>query len=307
MTTGRPSVGQALEQVAAWKAAQLDENRTKIAEVDTELSKLQATLANLQEQLASLQQAREQLGTLDLSDGLITRSYEAIFDALRHQAGEVVQRASATAAAERARRDQVFAEIQTGELAPLAAEYTQFKEQVAPTLAALPESYRGAIQQHHQGITEKLRSFLATRFAGPADVDAAPIEVEVVFGVDAPEGTPEVLICVLPITDVTFTHWNERDTDLSTLIGARVAQSIYETTKRTGPAGAQAIRGGHQGLLAMEVDLDGASADFATVLQDTMKAVLGGAPELAAAKVSITPRQVDFDYLLPPEAEDEEA
>ena len=32
-----------------------------------------------------------------------------------------------------------------------------------------------------------------------------------------------------------------------------------------------------------------------------------GAPELAAAKVSITPRQVDFDYLLPPEAEDEEA
>lgn len=306
MTTGLPSVSQALEQVAAWKDTALRENQSRIQEVDSELEKLRATLANLQQQLASLETARAELEQVDLDDAIARRSYDAIFHSLADQAAQTMARAAEVQIAEHAHRDAVFAELRDeAEIAPLVTEFEQFKTQVEPTLEALPESYRGAIRQHHQGIAEKIRAYLASRFEDPVPFSGEELEVEVVFGVDAPEGRPEVLVCVLPIQDVTFTEWASRETDTATHIGARVAQAIYETAKRTGPVGAQAIRGGHQGLLAMEVDVDGASGDFVQAFQDTMKAVLHGAPELAAARVKVDTRQVDFDFLLPPELDEE--
>lgn len=308
MTTGLPSVSQALDQVAAWKDATLRENQGRIATVDGDLEKLRAQIANLQQQLTSLESARADLQELDVEDELAKRSYEAIFGSLRNQATQAMTRAAAQLEAERAHRDAIFAGLKDEpELSALVTEFEQFKQQVEPTLEALPESYRGAIRQHHQGIAEKIRSYLSVRFEQPVQLEANPLELEVVYGIDAPEGTPEVLICVLPIQDVTFTEWSSRPCDLATHIGARVAQAIYETTKRTGPVGAQAIRGGHQGLLAMEVDIEGASADVEKILHDTMAAVFGGAPELAAARVSLAPRKVDFDFLLPPEEAEEVA
>lgn len=307
MTSGVPSVGHALEQVTAWKTAQLDENQTKIREVDAELEKIRSTLANLQEQLTSLETVRAQLEAVDLRDAATKRAYNAIFEAMAAIQAPVGERVAATSAARDAQRQAVFSALETGELSPLVEEYKQFKEQVQPTLAALPESYRAAISQHHESVSEKIRDHLTAQLAAPPAVDGDPLAIEMVYGIDAPEGRPEVLICVLPIPDVTFTEWATREADLATHIGARVAQALYETTKRTGPAGAQAIRGGHQGLLAMEVDLEGASEDFPKVFADTLGVVLGSAPELAAAKVQLTARQVDFDYLLPPEEPEEEA
>ena len=131
------------------------------------------------------------------------------------------------------------------------------------------------------------------------------LEIDLVYGVDAPEGTPELLICVLPISDGAFTEWADRPEDLATLLGARVVQGIYETTRQTGPRGAQAVCGGHQGLLAIEVDLEGAKGDVARALADNLTAVLSSAPELAAAKVRVHPRRVDVDFLLPPDAGEE--
>lgn len=307
MTTGVPSVGQALEQVVSWKQAQLDENQTKIGEVDAELEKIRATLANLQEQLTSLETVRGQLEAVDLSESLVRRSYNAIFEALASQKTPLEARSAAALAAETTRRESVFAELEKGDLAPLVEEFKQFKEKVEPTLAALPESYRAAISQHHIGVCEKISAHLAANVGTPVAVDGDPLTLEMVYAIDAPDGKPEVLICVLPLPDASFTEWSERPTDLTTQLGARVAQAIYETTKRTGPNGAQAICGGHQGLLAMEVDLEGASNDFEKIFEDTLAVVFKSAPELTAAKVTLNAKLVDFDFLLPPEEPEEDA
>lgn len=306
MTTGRPSVTQALEQVAAWRESQVAENQTKIQEVDSELEKLKTTLANLQQQLGSLEQVRAQLAEVDLSEALTARSYEAVFSALTSQGSAIAERAVAATAADAAMRNAVFEDLAKGELAATVEEFRQFKETVEPTLVALPESYRAAITNHHKGVSEKIRNRLAERLEGPAQLSDDWLELDVVIGIDEPDGNPEVLICVLPIPDVALTEWSDRETDLLTLIGARVAQGIYEATKSTGPQGAQVICGGHQGMLAMEVDLEGAGSTFPKVLLDTLSIVLKAAPELAAAKVRVVPRRVDFDFLLPPETDEED-
>ncbi|MCB9677519.1 MAG: hypothetical protein H6737_20590 [Alphaproteobacteria bacterium] len=304
--TAMQSVTAALEGVASWRSEQEARRQAEIVDVDSQLEKLRADLAELQGKITSLEAFRGQLEERDASEGVVARSYDAIFAALLGQAAQLDTRAAEASEATAKRNQAVLDGLSKGELAPLVQEYNQFKTQVEPTLQALPESYRGAIIEHHHGIVDRIRAHLEDQIAGPAVVEGDRVELELVYGIDAPSGTPELLICVLPVKDVTFTDWAERPEDLSTHLGARAVQAIYEATKQGGLPGAQAVFGGHQGLLAVEVDLEGVSKDFAQLLADSFNAVLKSAPELAAGKLGLTARKVDFDFLLPPEIEDDE-
>ncbi len=306
MSTERPSVTRALQQVDAWKEAQLRENQAKIAEVDKEIADIEAKIALLQQQIVALREARTSLEALDLSRPTRDRINEAIFATLAEQSALTSRRAEEQLRAEKALQEKVFADMKSGELAPVVEEYVQFKEKVEPTLSALPASYREAILQHHRGVVERLRAHLAERLAEPATIDAPPVEVDVVFGIDAPEGRPELLICILPLHHEVLTAWADRATDVGTLLGARVAQAIFETTKRLGPPGVHVVYGGYQDLLTMEVEIDGTEDNFAEVFTQTMQAIFADAPELKAAGIRPVPVPVDADHLLPPE-DDEEA
>lgn len=298
--TAMQSVATALEGVATWRKEQEATREAELVEVDSQLETLRAELAALQEKVASLEAFRTELQGKDPEGGMVARSYNAIFAALLSQATTLDERSAESLAARQARDAQVLATLPKSEIAPLVEEYEQFKAQ-EETLMALPESYRGAIVEHHQGVVERIQAYLDEHTSAPVPLeDAAPLELELVYAVDAPAGKPEVLICVLPVKDVVLTDWANRPEDVSTLLAARAVQSIYEALKQTGPSGAQAVYGGHQGLLALEVDIDGASKDVAKVLADNLGAVLKSAPELAAAKLSVTARNVNFDFLLPP-------
>ncbi|MEZ4318230.1 MAG: hypothetical protein R3F61_12040 [Myxococcota bacterium] len=304
--TALQSVAAALESVGSWKAEQEARRQAEIVEVESQLEKLTAELAELQGKITSLQGFRAQLDERDAGDGVVARSYDAIFGALLGQSAQLDQRAAELVELESTRNDEVMAKLGGTELAHLVEEYTQFKEQVEPTLSAIPESYRGAMIEHHQGVVARIRAALEDHLSAPVQANGDRLDLELVYGIDAPNGTPEMLICVLPVKDAAFTDWNERPEDLSTLVGARSVQAIYEAAKQAGPRGAQAVYGGHQGLLALEVELDGTTKDFPQVLADSFNAVLKSSPELAAAKVVLSARKVDFDFLLPPEIDDDE-
>lgn len=306
MTTAIQSVASALEGVTAWRVEQESRVQSELVDVESQLEKLRAEIEGLEEKCASLEEFRANLADAGTVGEAVSRSYTGLFEALATQSAALRDRAAQAFAAEATRRTEVFQALDDSNLAPLISEYRQFKEQVAPSLSALPESYREAIVKHHEGISDRIRSHLAKELGTPGAIDAEPIALDVVFGIDAPEGAPELLICVLPVPDEAFTAWADRDEDLCTLVGARVVQGLYETVKQTGPQGAQAVCGGHQGLLAVEMEVDGAPDDLERALTDTLNAVLSAAPELAAAKIAVTAHRVDFDFLLPPDLDEEE-
>jgi len=305
--TAMQSVADALEGVANWRSEQEAQRQAEIVDVESQLEKLTAQLTELQGKIESLREFRAKIDERETDEGVVARSYDAIFAALLGQSAGLNDRALELAAAEEARNAQVLATLSKTDLAPLIQEYNQFKEQVEPTLAALPESYRGAIIGHHQGVVGRIRAQLAEALSEPIKLEAERIEFELVFGIDAPNGAPELLVMVLPVPEAAYTDWSDRPEDLCTYVGARVVQAVYEASKQTGPVGAQAACGGHQGLLAIELDLEGAKPDFAQSLLDSLKVVLMSAPELAAAGIGLTARQVDFDLLLPPELDEEES
>lgn len=307
MSTATQSVTAALEGVTTWAAEQHERRQAEVVEVESQIEKLREQIATLGEQLGSLEVLRQQLEEKDPATDRTSRAYGAIFTALKHQAALFNQRAHDLSSAQRARQDKVISGLASSPIAAKVTEYEQFKTVVEPTLAALPESYRMAMGKHHQGVMAEIERYLSAELDAPVTVDGESLELELVYGIDAPNGKPELLVCVLPMVDKAMTAWADRPEDVQTLLGARVVQAVYETAKVHGPAGAQVVCGGHQDLLAVEVDLVGAAGGFVDALPDNLHAVLASAPELAGARVRIVPRRVNLDYLLPPEIEEEEA
>lgn len=298
----------ALASIASWREEARRKQQAELLEVDQELQDLRSKVENLQSQIAALEKFRLELESRaeGVEDQEVARGYSTLFAALHGQALQVAQRAALAMEAEQARTDATIESIARSELAGRFEEYRQFKSTVEPTLAALPDSYRSVIVQHHQQLAAKLRDHVARLLSGPVTLDAPELEIELVYGVDVPEGEPELLIVVLPVADVVHAHWVERTEDLQTLLAARVLQAIYLAVAEAGPPGAQAICGGHQGLLAIEADLLGAQPGIGAALTKHLEQVLSGAPELAAARLRVVPREVPVDYLLPPEEDEEE-
>lgn len=306
--TAAPSVAGILEDVAKWRADEETRQKAELVEVDQEISSLEQAIANLQQQLEALAKFRDELVAkgAEVENQEISKGYTAVFDALRAQSETLGNRESAVVEAQKVREAALSAALAESDVAPLVQEYQQFREHVEPTLANLPDSYRGVVQSHHNSIMAKLQDRIATHTAGPVTVEADDVEVDMVFAVDAPEGTPELAILVLPVTEEVHSGWLERAEGVQTWVAARAMQALYETFKASGPLGAQAMCGGHQGLLAIEADLVGAGDDIEKVLEERLSAVFQAAPELGGGKVRVVPRKVPVDYLLPPETDDSE-
>lgn len=304
------TVADALGDVERWKADEQARHAAELVEVDQEIGNLTTAIGNLQQQLEALRKFKEELqGKQQALGGQeIARAHESLFKALQAQSQALVEREAIVAERDKARRADLEASLSGTEIGPLLEEYKQFKTTVEPTLGALPESYRSVILQHHRTLAARLESHVRKAISEPVQVEAAPLEVELVFAVDAPEGKPELLILVLPVTDQVQSGWVDREDSLQLWLAARVVQGVYEAAAKTGFVAAQAMSGGHLGLLALELDLSAAlnGAAFVDAVQAVISERLAGAPELAGARVAVRARKVDVDYVLPPE-DDEEA
>lgn len=309
MSSTVTTVTEALAEIARWRADEEARRKAERVEVDQELENLRSALENLQGQIAALEKFRAELTARD--DGLsaqeIAKGYDAVLRGLSAQSERLVERSQALKRADEARTERALAELARSDMASAFEEYRQFRTSVEPTLAALPESYRKAVVQHHELLAARLREHVAALFAEPTSLDADPCEVEVVYGIDAPDGDPELFIAILPVPDTVHTEWARRDDDLQTWFAARVLQAVHAALRAAGLPAAQVMCGGHRGLLALEADLVGASHDVAAHVGRALAEVLPASPELVAAHLRVRPTEVPIDYLLPPEPEQGDA
>lgn len=305
MTAGTPSrtVATALADIERWKADEEARHKAERVEVEQEIKNLETAISNLQSQLDALSKFRTELdGKAAALGGLeVQRAYGALFDALADQAKRVAGRERLVATKLKERGGQLAAKLATGEVAEQVAAYRDFRENGGKTLASLPEMYRRAVVEMHDGVVRKLRTTIASLTAEAVQVDAEPIEVDVVYAVDAPEGTAELLVLVLPVDEAVHAQWHDREDGLQLWIAARVVQAVHESAAATGFVRAQPLSGGHRGLLVIEVDLAGSSDPFVGAVEKRLGEVLGSAAELAGAGVRVLPRKVPVDYVLPPD------
>lgn len=299
------SVANALEDVARWKSDVAQKSRKELTEVDQEIENIKTAMANLQKQLEALQVNRVDIAAkADSASGEEgSKAYNAVFSTMAEQMESLRARAQAIAAAEATRNAALNDALRDPAVAALMTEYAQFKASVEPTLAALPESYRGVILAHHQGVSEKLRTSLEKANGTVTPIDGPLLQVDAVFAVDAPEGSPEVLMFVLPVHEQVGTEWAQRADDAQSWLTARVTQGLYAAFQGAGLAQARIAVGGHQGLLVGEVEVGGAPKDLNSRVRQALINAFVGAKELADAKIMVNPQEVPFENLLPPEEE----
>lgn len=296
------SVADSIEEIGRWRATEEARYKNDIGEIDREIVGIRAAMANLQERLAAQEASR---GALDIQSKSIaaastTRTYQALFATLTEQATALSDRAGVVAAAEYARVAKAEAALAASAGTQLD-EYRQFKTTVEPSLGALPESYRKVLLAHHAELAQRVQGLVDQAFERAEPLKADPVPLDVVWAIDAPDGTPDLLVVVVPADEAVTTAWADRGDDTELWLAARVVQALSEALVAAGLPGVRPALGGHLGLLAIEVDLTGAKPDFGDVLQMHLERTLSDAVELVDAQLRPVASKVEMDWLLPPE------
>ncbi|MBX2801710.1 MAG: hypothetical protein KTR31_28790 [Myxococcales bacterium] len=304
-TTSLRLVADALQEVERWRREEESRHTAELKETDDELRNLANAISNLEQQQQALARFRDDLlsKVASLPRRGLDRGHQTLFTVMREQSQALEKREAQVADATRKRLANLEATLRQSAVAPLVDEYRQFKVAVEPNLSSLPESYRSVVTQHHHRISERLQEHVHALLSVPVEIKAEPLRVEVVYSVDAPEGTPELLVVVIPVSDRVHFGWVDRQDGLQTWLAARVVQAIHEAALGSGFSEVDPMAGGHMGLLAVEVDLVGAPGPFLTMFEDRLAVLLSGAPELGGAAVLATASQVDADFVMPPEEE----
>ena len=302
------TIDGALAAVRRWRLEEEKRIQRQAREVDAEVQRLKQTIAQAQARARAL--ATERNGLLarieTLDDEAVERSNAAVLQALREQADALAARADAAQATELQALLAAEAKLEAGGHSALLVEYKQYKEQVEPTLAAMPESYRSLIASHGQAQAQRLRAQLARVLEAPEPLGAEPLELELLYAIDAPDGELELLMLVLPVRDTVYLHWASRPEDLQTHVALRVVQALYASTQAMSLHGAQVLGGGHEGLVALEVELVGAPDDALERMLAQLETVVADSAELRSAGLTLQPRQVALDLLLPPDEDEAE-
>jgi hypothetical protein len=306
-TTTARTVAAALAEVTRWRADEEARAKAEKVEVEQEIRNLQTAIQNLQSQLDALHKFGAELDAKKavLTGQELERGHAAVLAALQGQAKQVGLRDQEVGRAIGAREAALSERMRQPDLAATTEEYRQFKATVEPTLGALPESYRKVILGHHETVVARLREQLVQADAAPLTMAGEPVEAEVVWAVDAPEGAPELLVCILPASEQTHSHWSDQDEGVQLWLAARTVQALYEAGAATGFDRLNAMAGGHEGLLVIECDVTGADTKFVDAFATRLSELLASAPELSGAKVKASPVRVEMDVLLPPQGEED--
>lgn len=306
-TSTARSVAAAMAEVAKWRADEDARAKAEKVEVEQEIRNLQTAIQNLQSQLEALHKFAAELDSkkAGIATQELEKAHAGVLAALQAQAKDVGLRDQEVGRATSARDAAIAERLRQPDLAPTIEEYRQFKTTVEPTIAALPESYRKVILGHHETVAAKLREVLTSVEATPFVVSGGPVEAELVWAVDAPEGAPELLVCILPVSDQVHSHWMDQDEGVQLWLAARTVQAIYEAGARTNFHRLQAMAGGHEGLLVLECDVSGATPAFVDAFASRLGELLASAPEIGTARVKATAVRVEMDVLLPPEGEED--
>jgi hypothetical protein len=303
-----PSAFQgAMAGVSQWRreAESLLEHR--MSEIDREEERIRDAIARLQKELEALDGLRDEVrgegAALDREQ--TERAHQAMLDGLGRDRDQLAGRAVALAEAREARHAEAAASLDDPEVAELVAEYERFSE-LEGTLDALPESYRLAIQAHHEAVTRRLVPLFEKFAAADLSLDAPECQISLVACLedDEDDGSPESLTFLLPVDAGVYARWADRDEDLPARLGYRVVALATRLAKTLGIPDAPLTWREHEELLSVQLWLgdDEIAANIAEAAEAAVAEELGRrADHLAAAKVKVGLVWVDPDVFDPPE------
>ncbi|MEM6928039.1 MAG: hypothetical protein AAF602_13995 [Myxococcota bacterium] len=294
-----PAVAKALETARGDLAHEASRAASELVDVDQELDKLSKAIDNLVQQRQTLEQYRARL---TVQRGELQRrsrdvAHIALYEALEAQAEAVHERGDAWAA--RAADRLVPPSTPPPEVQAALDDLANSRA----ALLAAPTPPPGA-EAHHEQVRERLRSVLAEH-AAPAPFEGAELAVDVVWCVDAPAGTPELLVVLLPVRAGVDDPTQAQDA-LPLWLAARVGQVVFAAARAVGFAEVDVRTGpalGHD-LLDIEVDLAGAPETFLAEVRRRLTEQLPSAPELAAGRVSLQATELDPAIVFPADPEE---
>lgn len=300
-----PNVADALAAVDRMREQALEQHRAQLTSLDEEMERLRSSIANLQAQLEAVEAHRAQAdAAFEDAGGGHEEAYHLIFASLRRQASALAERNVAWTEAKRARDAKLADTLRDEGLEQALADY-QATERNPQLLQSLPASYRDAAIAAHRANGERLKERLSDLFSVP-QVQAETLSVDVVLAVDGDEEGGIVML-VTPVPEEVHAAWEGRDADLLTEVAGRIVQGLYTAIRGTSFEASQAAFGGHQGLIALEMEIpSSAVTGFADRLKATLEQTAGEAAALAGASVQLNYTIVEVDRLLPPDDEEAE-
>ncbi len=293
------SVRDALGDVVAWEQGNRARHVAETEETAGQLHQLEAALASLKQQIVAVERHQEELGrrARKLQQEAVAKSYRAIFGALTEQSMAVRDRSLAWNSVLEARERALEVLFSEGEAQVKLAEHHQFKRQVEPTLASLPDSYRVLLVKHHQEQAAELERLREDAVSSVSSDVGGELTVEIVFASDIVEDGVELLMLVLPVEDDV--HSPSRKPDVQTWVMDRVVSAVGASCEVLRLPAPQLAFGGHQGLLAIETEITNTHGKLLATLTEEL-----GRPssrDLSQCELRLLPCPVAPDQLLPPE------
>lgn len=300
-----PQLVVSLEIVARWREETEEDIRKQIGEIDEEEQRLQTSIEELTRQLKAVSAMREEvsarLGQLD--DEETERARDTLLSGLEQESALLDERAAIYDEAVTTRKAAIDAMMSDPEVAALVEEFKQFEE-AEPTLELLPAGYRKAVQAHHDEVKARLQPVMAAANAEPDPIQAEQAGFTVVASLDPPEGTPEALAIIVPVSFDTYAHWSERPEDLQSLIAYRMVGLVANVLREVGAADAPIQYAPYEGKLAIHVwRLAEAElvADLKETLQRHVQSLKDEAGELSTARLEPHLVWLSPDAIIPEE------
>ncbi len=294
-----PAVAEAIEAARAEASRTATRTASEIVDVDQEISKLGKAIENLVQQRETLIDYRARLAA---QSGELERTgredaHEALYATLLAQAEAIHARGEAWADAH---PDRLALRSPTGSAVSSLVDELRTSR---AALDAAPDPPADALA-HHSQLEARLRALLNEQ-TEPATFDGPELAVDVVCCVDAPEGTPELLVVLLPVRSWVDDPVVARD-ELPLWLAARVAQALFAAARAVGFGDADVRTGPalDHDLLDIEVDLTAAPDGFVEELLSTLREHLAAAPELTAGRVAVRVVELDASIVFPSDPEE---
>ena len=300
---------RAMDGVGAWRAeveALIDH---RLEEIDREEARIREAIEQLRGELLALDGLRAQVRAEaeGLDQARDERAHQALLEGLAAERDALAGRSVALSSAREAAQEALSAELEDPEIAGFVAEYERYSE-LEGTLDALPESYRQAIQAHHETVKRRLEPFFARAEAADVTLDAEVLPLSVVACLEDVEGEdrPESLTLVLPVDAAVYAGWAERPEDLPARLGYRTVALAARLARTLGAADAPLTWRAHEGFVSVHLWLGDheLSGDVRAAAEAEAEATYGAADQLAAARVRPALHWVPPEILDPPEEEE---
>ncbi|MCB9763447.1 MAG: hypothetical protein H6739_27010 [Alphaproteobacteria bacterium] len=285
-----PRLIRALREIASWRDAAEADAAGRLREINAEEQRITEAIAELQAQLDAARAQRDEVNhTLaDLDPEELRRSHKAVVESLNEDRTLLTERAAAyseAVAASMARAEEMLADE---ELQRSLTEYEAFADSEA-SLAALPSSYREAIQAHHEKVKARLGPLFAELEGRTVELDLPPATLSLVASVSPAEGTPDALVMVMPVEAAFYDTWDRREQDISACMAYRMMTAAVEIATRVGAAEALIRHQAFEGHVTIWVWLGDShvQGDLREVTREVIDGMRTRARELQIASLDV--------------------